>query len=193
MPSSHPQPAWNQALVLATRHPGTLTTTVRLRLALAPEVVPPAGSPAGRTLLGLGYAAIVLAGGVVALAATEVRGFGSAHLGPAVAFLALALLGSMAMLRLMTRRAEIDRLDAAAERRWSTEVRDSEGSTARLVMRRSYLAVLGLSDPTSASEIRRAYRGIAMLYHPDLNPGDRSAAELFQAATAARNMLLGGA
>jgi molecular chaperone DnaJ len=43
------------------------------------------------------------------------------------------------------------------------------------------------------AEIRRAYRGIAMLYHPDLNPGDRSAAALFRAATDARDMLLGRA
>ena len=40
--------------------------------------------------------------------------------------------------------------------------------------------VLGLSRDATLSDIKRAYRRLARRYHPNINPGDREAAEQFQ-------------
>jgi len=44
----------------------------------------------------------------------------------------------------------------------------------------SFYVVLGVRRDATLEEIRRAYRRLARKYHPDLNPGDRRAAELFR-------------
>jgi curved DNA-binding protein CbpA len=41
-----------------------------------------------------------------------------------------------------------------------------------------YYDVLQVSNRASDDEIKRAYRRLAMVYHPDLNPQNRSVAEL---------------
>ena len=41
-----------------------------------------------------------------------------------------------------------------------------------------YYDVLQVSSRSSDDEIKRAYRRLAMVYHPDLNPQNRSVAEL---------------
>jgi molecular chaperone DnaJ len=40
--------------------------------------------------------------------------------------------------------------------------------------------ILGLEPGASIADVKRAYRRLARKYHPDINPGDRAAAELFR-------------
>src|SRR5262245_30922073 len=40
--------------------------------------------------------------------------------------------------------------------------------------------ILGLEHGASESEIKRAYRRLARRFHPDINPGDRQAADRFR-------------
>ena len=46
--------------------------------------------------------------------------------------------------------------------------------------KRDYYQVLGVDKSASAEDIRRAYRKLAAQYHPDRNPGDKSAEEKFK-------------
>ena len=42
---------------------------------------------------------------------------------------------------------------------------------------RDYYEVLGVGKDASADDIKKAYRRMAMKYHPDRNPGDKVAEE----------------
>src|SRR5919198_2657493 len=52
-----------------------------------------------------------------------------------------------------------------------------------------YYAVLGVQRNVTAEEIKKAYRKLALQYHPDRNPGDRAAEEKFKEASEAYEVL----
>lgn len=55
--------------------------------------------------------------------------------------------------------------------------------------KRDYYEVLGVSRDASADDIKKAYRKAAMKYHPDRNPGDKTAEEKFKEAGEAYEVL----
>lgn len=56
-------------------------------------------------------------------------------------------------------------------------------------MAKDYYAVLGVQKSASDSEIKKAYRKLALKYHPDKNPGDKKAEETFKEITEAYAVL----
>ena len=56
-------------------------------------------------------------------------------------------------------------------------------------MKKDFYEILGISKSSSQDEIKKAYRKVAMQYHPDRNPGDKSAEEKFKEAAEAYEVL----
>ena len=55
--------------------------------------------------------------------------------------------------------------------------------------KRDYYEVLGVDKNASANDIKKAYRKLAIQYHPDKNPGDKEAEEKFKEAAEAYGVL----
>ncbi len=55
--------------------------------------------------------------------------------------------------------------------------------------KRDYYEILGVGKSASTDEIKKSYRKVAMQYHPDRNPGDKSAEEKFKEAAEAYEIL----
>lgn len=55
--------------------------------------------------------------------------------------------------------------------------------------KRDYYEVLGLSRGASEDEVKKAYRKLALQYHPDKNPGSKEAEDKFKEATEAYEIL----
>ncbi|HYE15560.1 MAG TPA: molecular chaperone DnaJ, partial [Pyrinomonadaceae bacterium] len=55
--------------------------------------------------------------------------------------------------------------------------------------KRDYYEVLGVARGASETEIKSAYRKLAVRYHPDKNPGDKAAEEKFKEAAEAYSVL----
>ena len=58
-----------------------------------------------------------------------------------------------------------------------------------MAQKRDYYEVLGVEKTASEDEIKKAYRKIAIKYHPDRNPGDKEAEEKFKEAAEAYDVL----
>ena len=55
--------------------------------------------------------------------------------------------------------------------------------------KRDYYEVLGVTRESDSDEVKRAYRQMALKYHPDRNPGDQEAEDLFKEAAEAYEVL----
>ena len=55
--------------------------------------------------------------------------------------------------------------------------------------KRDYYEILGVGRDSSEDQIKKAYRKLAMQYHPDRNPDDKAAEEKFKEASEAYHVL----
>lgn len=55
--------------------------------------------------------------------------------------------------------------------------------------KKDYYDILGVEKNSSAEEVKKAYRKVAMQFHPDRNPGDKSAEDKFKEAAEAYEIL----
>ena len=55
--------------------------------------------------------------------------------------------------------------------------------------KRDYYDILGLKKNASESDIKKAFRKLARKYHPDVNPGDKTAEHKFKEMNEANEVL----
>src|ERR1700728_5276623 len=55
--------------------------------------------------------------------------------------------------------------------------------------KKDYYEILGVKKSASADDIRKAFRKLARKFHPDVNPGDKSAEEKFKSLSEANEVL----
>src|SRR5690606_503588 len=67
--------------------------------------------------------------------------------------------------------------------------REPRGALIHVPSMRDFYEVLGVGREASEAEIKKAYRRLAMQYHPDRNPGDKDAEERFKEASNAYKVL----
>ena len=60
---------------------------------------------------------------------------------------------------------------------------------ATTTQQKDYYGALGVKKTASAEDIRKAFRKLARKYHPDVNPGDKSAEEKFKQISEANDVL----
>lgn len=58
-----------------------------------------------------------------------------------------------------------------------------------MTKKRDYYEIVGVPRSASEEEIKKAYRALALKYHPDRNPGDESSEDRFKEATEAYEVL----
>ena len=58
-----------------------------------------------------------------------------------------------------------------------------------MASKRDYYEVLGVDKSATPDAIKKAYRKLAMQYHPDRNPGDKTAEEKFKEINEAYEVL----
>ena len=58
-----------------------------------------------------------------------------------------------------------------------------------MAAKRDYYEVLGVNKNATPDELKKAYRKLALQYHPDRNPGDKEAEEKFKEAAEAYDVL----
>ena len=58
-----------------------------------------------------------------------------------------------------------------------------------MTTKNDYYEILGVQRNASEEEIKKSYRKLAMQYHPDRNPGNREAEEMFKEASEAYEVL----
>ncbi len=57
------------------------------------------------------------------------------------------------------------------------------------MVKRDYYEILDVTRDASESELKKAYRQMALKYHPDKNQGDKEAEEMFKEASEAYEVL----
>ena len=55
--------------------------------------------------------------------------------------------------------------------------------------KKNYYELLGVSEDADEAEIKKAYRKLAMKYHPDRNKGDKASEEKFKEVNEANEVL----
>src|SRR5512141_385543 len=58
-----------------------------------------------------------------------------------------------------------------------------------MAAKKDYYSVLGVARNAPVDEIKKSYRQIALKYHPDRNPGNKEAEDLFKEAAEAYEVL----